>query len=338
MPYLNILSLGHGGGVPMANNGNTNFAVFVTEDQMFTPSPVWPLDLLAEHPYWLIDCGPDTLHTLSTAEVAPSPFIQNLQGVFLTHCHGDHSGGLAALAWRTKFVEQMKVKLVVHRDCEEILRNQLCELEYDRKDLQKPGERLRIEDFFDVTWVEKDPPYSLFELGGEKLAATFFDVDHNIRDFPSFGIELEHLRTGQIAVFSGDTSRPIERSWVGVEIMFHDCQFYSDAPLSEQVHCPFYALLDAVPQEHRNKVVLVHTNGKPPETDETAQFAWMDIETCAYFKFDVVKDDGQEDVVECDCGGEGFLDLCPFAAEGIHEDTGPCTCCDDCRSRCAEEV
>lgn len=270
MSILNIVPLGYGGGVPLTDNGNTNFMLFMSPEAVLGHETRHFSEYMEQYPYWLIDCGPDTIHKICTSFPAPSPAVKNLQGVLLTHCHADHSGGLATLAWRSKFVEQVKPKLITPPECEELLRKQLCELTFGGPGFDRDP---MLEDFFDATW-SRGREFIDFDIGS--MTVDFFEVDHHIPRFPNFGIRLTSPMNGKQVVFSGDAAEPISIDLEKVELLFHDCQFYSPAsqPLSQAVHCPFWALNEATPEEHRSKVVLAHTNVVPSEDIFELGYLW----------------------------------------------------------------
>jgi len=281
MNTLGVIVLGHGGGVPIGSAGNTNFALVPGLTQEDVESH-WDgdderlvTDILRNHPYWLLDCGTETVARLCGAydreePRLPEPRIQNLQGVIITHCHNDHVAGLIPLAWRTHFVEEMRLPVIVSRYAQEILEQQLVELRYTSHDHMEalghaPGDRqdVPLSTYFDLRYQEV-PTKPVF-LGG--LGVEFFWVDHGIMGFPSFGVAVEH--EGTRVVFSGDTAVPIPPVHFQYPV-FHDCQFYKDIGSLNIVHCPF-AALKVVPNP--GKVWLTHTTG-PSQEAGAMGFHW----------------------------------------------------------------
>lgn len=268
---MTIIVLGHGGGVPMQPYGvagNTNYAL--------VPGPLdgehqTVEEILATRPYWLVDCGPETLMRISGTSQAPEPMVQNLIGVILTHCHGDHSGGLPALCWRSKFVEQKKLKLVFREELRPFLAAQLIETQF-------MCERQFV-------WTEHWETYAysatrmrmdLDSGNGNYFSIRLFEVDHNIPKFPSFGVDVI-VQDGR-ALISGDTAFPLKEDLHRVKAVFHDVQFYSE-DMTTAVHCPYKHLEAAVPRESRSKVYLAHTNQKPPAEALEAGFLWACMDT-----------------------------------------------------------
>lgn len=285
---LGILALGHGGGVPgpvkgtpVGNHGNTNFALIPNFDKGWldgrmgnTPgTPEWSgpfdriADLLGKFPFYLIDCGPETALRLCGVfdEV---PVVHNLEGIFLTHTHDDHSGGLKSLAYRTRFIEGTKPKLIFPVDLEGLLDRQMAELDYLNPTV--PGQEHGIQFFYDTS---RHVLHNVFKAEGFKMQA--FPVDHNCfnhkgEPFPAFGYTVT-TDTGKKVVFSGDTAFPIGNLelW-DAELIVHDVQFYAPhnpaAAHQSYVHCPYTQLRDWTPPKHRHKVWLTHTGHTlPPE-------------------------------------------------------------------------
>jgi len=279
-----IYVFGHGGGVPMGHFGNTNFAIipnldvdsipkvtsYPSEDRTFTVFPANNYTLLESHKFWLIDCGPETMLQICGCMPGYESVVHNLKGICITHAHADHCGGLASLAWRVKFIEQFKPVLVAPPDVWNMLAEQLDELRYHNPASTAANHgTFRLQDYFDCAYYHgtKDEDF-------EVLANV---VDHNIvmdlngTKFPSYGYI---VRVGKsVVVFSGDTAVTHSGWWKDADIMFHDCQFYSDGKDGKHVHCP-YSALAALPEELRNKTYLAHTSQEPPQEAYDAGFRW----------------------------------------------------------------
>jgi ribonuclease BN (tRNA processing enzyme) len=280
---LGIYAFGHGGGIPgpfvhqgvsVGNAGNTNFAlipdmvsnVTINEfGQLISHMPFNVMkDILATRKFWLMDCGPETM--LAVCGVTTGvPVTQNLQGIFLTHAHDDHVGGIKSLAYRCKFIDRIRPSLFVPSlSMYYILKRQTAEFAYAKKGKDSYG---LCEDYM-IETMDSDlhVPWNI-----PGFTANPFVVNHNRFDsegnaFPAFGYTVT-TDAGKVVVFSGDTAYPIVPTrFKEADLIFHDVQFYDDGTSGDQSHCPYAWLRDAVRPEDRHKVYLTHCGHKlPPE-------------------------------------------------------------------------
>ena len=201
---MKIHLLGSGGGVPAYHQHNTNYAI----QEGFGAFSF-------DKPYWLVDCGPDTVRTIVDANAC-----SNLEGILITHAHADHSGGLASLAWRLKFVEHKKIPLIAAEPVMRMIESQCIELKY-------------------VKGMNDSDLSAFYEVANDVSFASFFPVDHGIDGFPSYGIVVK--LDGMQAVFSGDTVKPLDADLIrSSDIVFHDVTFKEHDGIG--VHCPLSVL------------------------------------------------------------------------------------------------
>lgn len=88
--YLKFLGVGAGFSVGLGNN---NAMIYQSNPR---------------HGYWLIDCGEQT-----RAKLVDMNLIDSLMGVFVTHIHGDHIGGLEMLGFYWYFAKKSRLQVVV---------------------------------------------------------------------------------------------------------------------------------------------------------------------------------------------------------------------------------
>jgi ribonuclease BN (tRNA processing enzyme) len=279
-----ILALGHGGGVPRPipgtpvghDAGNTNFALIPDFDfdwldgrmQNIPGTPMWSgnhrtWELLRKFPFYLIDCGPETaLHLCGVFRDGPA--ARNLEGIFLTHTHDDHSGGIKSLAYRTKFIENTMPTLYYPTELTEILQSQMAEFAYLNPTVPSSEHGVRF--FYNLC-----PIGDTSVVGFDNFHIQPFKVSHNCfnhkgEPFPAFGYQVT-TPGGKKIVFSGDTAFPIGNVELhDADLLIHDVQFYNDGSKNDHVHCPYAKLRDWTPPEQRHKVYLTHTgHDLPPE-------------------------------------------------------------------------
>ena len=253
-----IICLGHGGGIPSPFAGNTNFAV--------VPNPPEggfdAVEILKVSPYWLIDCGPETITALTEIDA-----VKNLQGVVLTHCHTDHSGGLTSLAWRLLFVERRKIRLYLSQPVLTMLRKQAIELTLVNKATEKllfgSARRARLEDYFDI---EVLPPECCWAQPTPEVFFRLISADHNVENFPCNGVEV--AINGRRVAFTGDSVNVLVPT-PSLVYVFQDTQAY-ELKGGLDVHCPYNVIKETyatLPFDIRGSVVLCHTK----QDDQYAQ-------------------------------------------------------------------
>jgi ribonuclease BN (tRNA processing enzyme) len=232
MKKLAVVCMGHGGGVMLdPRNGNTNFAL--------VPDPQYDSahSLLKRQPFVLVDCGYETFRQLVEWDA-----IKNLMGIVVTHCHADHTGGLAALGWRLMFIEKMQIPLVYSHNAERMLQGQLAELGCLNPVLVASGHPGP----FKVSPITPDDMHKVTvhfgEYGEDGVELSLFDVDHGIPTLPSCGVGVWYGGKRKV-LFSGDTAEPM----VGIDIpiIFHDAQYGEKPANNSHVHCPIKDLAEA---------------------------------------------------------------------------------------------
>lgn len=247
---ISVLTLGHGGGVPFDNDaGNTSYAVFWDVncfETSFPDSNPTMLSLLREHPYVLIDCGYETLQLLLQSG---SDALRNCKAIVITHAHADHTGGLASLCWRLKFVEKITIPLYTIPAVIPFLDAQLIELDY-------------MGDGTIHNWTHV-LPYQGYDSCPDIDLPIFlhlFDVDHNIAGFPACGVSVTETTHLCSVGFSGDTAKPVA---ISSDLIYHDVQFYAPELKPNVVHCPYPLLKTIFTKEQCAITLLAHCMPAP---------------------------------------------------------------------------
>ncbi len=217
---------------------------------------------------WLIDCGRQAPDQLEAAGLT----WHAITGQIITHVHGDHTFGLEDFAFMRYYTTSLGVApiiaggprpyLVTHDAVlDEIWQMLAPSLRYLKK-----GEDLfagRMADYFEVVAPHKreDPQAHAWEhaqhfrVGPMDLIAR---ENEHVPGKPSTALEISIPgQSGRIAWWSGDSTvvpEDLIRLASVSSVLFHDCTFVE---YTGQVHGSF-AMLSALPQDVREKMVLMH--------------------------------------------------------------------------------
>ncbi len=199
---------------------------------------------------WLLDCGllcPLGLHSMG---VSPS----RIDGVFITHLHGDHALGLEELFYQNYFAFGRRVSLWLPEAFsgagarsagselwENCLRGSMETAGID-------GHLLQLSDYASVHCMSVGQVYEILGVRCE-----IFPVLH-VPCRPSFGIIMDE-RTAYTSdcQFSRERIEGLLRR--GVETIFHEVTFSS--PYAHSVHT-FFDELSGLPDEFARHIILMH--------------------------------------------------------------------------------
>ncbi|MAZ66575.1 MAG: metal-dependent hydrolase [Kangiellaceae bacterium] len=182
----------------------------------------------------LIDCGYTVKHALHRQGMG----FENIDGIFISHVHGDHVFGLERVAFETKFKLNKKIKLFLHKSIEKELWDQTLKgsLGYN-----SDGES-SITDYFDVKFVESNT----FKFCGVNYST--FPVKHT-KDKPTYGLLIQN----QILWSSDTVSIPATIKQYDFLQGIHDVTLTDYNP----VHASLTALIEEYPLAVRKKLYLI---------------------------------------------------------------------------------
>ncbi|MNO71509.1 ribonuclease Z [compost metagenome] len=190
---------------------------------------------------YLFDCGfkvPQALHDMGIS-------LEEIDGIIISHIHGDHTGGLEEVGFMGKYVLNKKFDLFI------------------------------AEELLSPLW-DNTLSGGMYELGNNEYGSLemFFNV-HSFKDLQSFKInklEILPIRTVHVnkqkpsysffiderVFFSADSL--LDRELInqlyddGCKTFFHDCQLF-DSP--HPVHASITELID-LPEEIKSKTFALH--------------------------------------------------------------------------------
>jgi ribonuclease BN (tRNA processing enzyme) len=141
----------------------------------------------------LIDCGPGTLMRLSEIGVKP----EDLDYVFITHFHADHTSDLFALQMNIRltdfFIGKLKKKLIIYGP---------AGIENFTKKLSKIYQLPAFDNYEKIEYIRMTKEISL-----GLLSIKSFKVDHIALGKAATSIALRFEENGKSFVFSGDSNK-----------------------------------------------------------------------------------------------------------------------------------
>lgn len=201
----------------------------------------------------LIDCGETTPHGLHVMEYD----LSKLDGILITHIHGDHVNGLEKIAWTMRYVYQKKIDLIgdltmLNRLWENTLKGGLEEAEEGI---------LKLEDLFNIVPFRKmykqgmgsfksEYYWTAVNLGGSLSIETIKTSHINGKDSFSFFLNEGFFYSSDVR-FDPDLFEYLTRE--GVDVIYHDCQLHDYA----EVHASLSKLL-TLDEDTQSLICLMH--------------------------------------------------------------------------------
>lgn len=185
----------------------------------------------------LLDCG----HTTPAALHKQGMTIKAIDGIFISHLHADHVGGLEEVALYNMYINGgKKADLMVPLRLLQPLWNNCL------KAGLAPG-GFRLEDYFNVHVLYEFGPY-IDHIDG--IPIKIFKTEH-VKDMPSYAIGF-----GNYFFYSADTlfnRELIDMAAENYHKIFHDCQLSPKGG----VHASIEELL-TLPEDIQKKIYLMH--------------------------------------------------------------------------------
>lgn len=190
---------------------------------------------------YLFDCGfkvPQTLHDMGIP-------LNEIDGIIISHIHGDHTGGLEEVGFMGKYVLNQKFNLYIAEELVKPLwENSLSGSMYDLGE----NEYGSLETFFNVFPFNDLRTFKLSDL--EILPIRTVHVSKQKPSY-SFGID-DRVFFSADSLFDEELIVQLFES--GYEAFFHDCQLFDS---EKPVHASLMNL-SSLPEEIRNKMFALH--------------------------------------------------------------------------------
>jgi len=219
----------------------------------------------------LIDCGCYCWQFMQQME--PTLGVTDIEGVYVSHLHADHVGGLEELAFCTYFnPSASKPKLygnfrLMHDLWEQSLRGGLESVQAKQMDLDSYFDVLRIPDNGEFIWegIGFKPVQTVHVVNDCTIKVSYGLL---IRDGMQWTLnKKDTINIGKpqpTVFFTTDTQfcpNQISDFYARADIIFHDCE---TSPFKSGVHA-HYSELATLSREAKEKMVLYHYQPNPPQ-------------------------------------------------------------------------
>lgn len=200
----------------------------------------------------LIDAGSDIRHSLREKNLS----YLDIKNIYISHLHGDHTGGLEWLALTTHFDPDYKEKPNLFTS-EEIIDDLW------RKTLAGglstlPRKSPAIDSFFNPRPIKEHDGFTWHSIKFQLVRTIHYYSNHEL--MPSYGLLFTYNKTR--ILFTSDTQSSPEYLapfYEEADIIFHDCETTKH---KSTVHSNYFELIH-LPEHIKKKMWLYHYNPGP---------------------------------------------------------------------------
>jgi ribonuclease BN (tRNA processing enzyme) len=205
----------------------------------------------------------------------------DIEALLPTHSHFDHTGGIEYLALLNRYVgsslQRPKLKIIINEQYQRVLWEMTLRGGMEWNEVNKEGERLSFEDFFDIVRpsIKTYEPREIWQVQFGDVHLEIFRTNHLPKQpypwqqgFITYGIFIDN----RIFV-SGDTVFDPELIYLyadRAEWMFHDSQLFPNP-----VHASLQELR-TLPEAIKKKMFLVHYPDNHEEHDVSDFAGWTE--------------------------------------------------------------
>ena len=213
---------------------------------------------------FLIDCGVNTLAMLPGSFTA-----EDVTGVFITHCHGDHVSGIEELAFRQYYMHGRKLPVIAPEPVWEELHCYLDAVLTPYNTREGGVGHLLSGIVRPVSLPTEDRLITSPSLPWRDLDAGLRVVAEPVQHVPkkpcySYHVTFEQARPEKSIWWSGDCvfdAELITKAAEGKELIFCDCSM--GKPYRGTVHAHYEELVTLLPEDVRRKLIPIHHNQEP---------------------------------------------------------------------------
>ena len=228
---MKIIALGTGSAFTLKNR-QTNFLIERDSEKL------------------LIDCGSDIRWSLKDHAISPL----EIDGVYISHAHADHAGGLEYLGFVRYFQRDLKPLPTLF--CEENLVKSIWEHTLKGGMQTLEGIEATLETYFNVVPVVRNSHFIWNDIAFDIVQSIHISSKYSVVD--SFGVMFTDRLAGKRIFITTDVQFAPETSmrtyYNEADVIIHDCE---TTPGMSGVHA-HYSRLKTLDSETKKKMILVH--------------------------------------------------------------------------------
>jgi ribonuclease BN (tRNA processing enzyme) len=197
----------------------------------------------------LIDCGITSWQSLSSIGIKR----EEIETIFITHLHFDHSGGLESAALFSKYFGKFRYKLIIPYGLKDIIWEN-----YLKGSLENLGNNINcLEDYFDVIYPKENEVFEIVNGVNAKWEST-----HHIDGKFSCSLFINNklYYTSDMTFNEKLLTKAISQ---GASLIFHDCNFNNGITHTS------YSQLEDYSTSIKEKLFLMHHGQKDKTTIPT---------------------------------------------------------------------
>ena len=207
--------------------------------------------MLIEHngKNFLVDGGADIRFSLN--KIGKS--YKDIDAVYISHCHGDHSGCIEYLAFCNYFDPTCKDKIQLFGNTHVIRKGWNDSWKGGLESVQ--GKVMTLEDYFDINMIKDNSKF--YWEGLEFSIVQMVHIFNGYSIVPSYGLMIYNPDLNKKILFTADSQHNPNQLldfYKEADIIIHDCE---TTPFKSGVHANYLDLIN-LNKEIKNKMYLVH--------------------------------------------------------------------------------